>query len=41
MYDYAFIRFRMGYASAVAIVLFAMTFILGRLITRWLSTKED
>ena len=30
-----------GIGFLVAIVLFAMTFILGRLITRWLSTKED
>ncbi len=30
MYDYAFIRFQMGYASAIAIVLFLFTFVLGR-----------
>ena len=30
LYDYAFIRFQMGYASSVAMVLFAMTFLLGR-----------
>lgn len=31
LYDYAFIRFNMGYASAIAVVLFIMTFTLGRL----------
>lgn len=30
LYDYAFTRFNMGYASAVAMVLFAITFTLGR-----------
>ncbi len=30
LYDYAFIRFDMGYASAVAVILFLMTFVLGR-----------
>lgn len=41
MYDYAFIRFRMGYASAVAILLFLITFVLGRVIMRLLSTKDE
>lgn len=31
LYDYAFIRFNMGYASAIAVILFVMTFALGRL----------
>ena len=30
LYDYAFTRFNMGYASAVAMALFAITFTLGR-----------
>ena len=30
LYDYAFIRLNMGYASAVAMVLFLITFVLGR-----------
>jgi multiple sugar transport system permease protein len=30
LYDFAFIRFEMGYASAIAVVLFALTFALGR-----------
>ncbi len=30
LYDYAFIKFEMGYASAIAVVLFVMTFVIGR-----------
>ncbi len=41
MYDYAFIRFQMGYASAVAVVLFLITFILGRVVMRLLSSKDE
>ena len=41
LYDYAFIRFQMGYASAVAVVLFIMTFTLGRIVMRVLSTKGE
>ncbi len=41
LYDYAFIRFQMGYASAVAVVLFLMTFLLGRLVMNMLSTKGE
>ncbi|MFS8542100.1 MAG: ABC transporter permease subunit, partial [Tissierellales bacterium] len=40
LYDYAFIRFQMGYASAISVVLFLMTFILGRIIMRMLSSKD-
>jgi multiple sugar transport system permease protein len=40
LYDYAFIRFEMGYASAVSIFLFVITFMLGRIITRILSTRD-
>jgi len=40
LFDYAFIRFQMGYASAVAVVLFLMTFILGRVVFKLLSTKD-
>ena len=40
LYDYAFIRFQMGYASAVAVVLFALTFVLGRVSFRFLSSKD-
>ncbi len=41
LYDYAFIRFQMGYASAVAVVLFVITFILSRLVMRLLSSKNE
>jgi multiple sugar transport system permease protein len=30
LYDYAFIRFELGYASAIAVLLFVLTFFLGR-----------
>lgn len=40
LYDYAFIRFQMGYASAVAMVLFVMTFLLGRGAMRLLSSDD-
>ena len=41
MYDYAFIRFEMGYASAVAVVLFVITFFIGQVLLRLLSSKND
>jgi multiple sugar transport system permease protein len=41
LYDYAFIRFQMGYASAVAVVLFFMTFLLGRVVMKLLSSKGE
>ena len=31
LYDYAFIRLQMGYSSAIAVFLFALTFVLGRI----------
>ena len=34
LYDYAFVRFQMGYASAVATVVFVVTFVVGRVIMR-------
>jgi multiple sugar transport system permease protein len=39
LFDYAFIRFQMGYASAIAMVLFTITFFLGRILINTLSTK--
>lgn len=39
LYDYAFIRFQMGYASAVAMVLFLTTFLLGRMVMSMLSSE--
>lgn len=41
LYDYAFIRFQMGYASAVAVVLFLITFILGKVVMGVLSSKDE
>ncbi|WP_207208022.1 carbohydrate ABC transporter permease [Xylanivirga thermophila] len=41
LYDYAFIRFNMGYASAVAVVLFLLTFLLGRLSMKIFSSKDE
>ena len=40
LYDYAFVRFEMGYASAVACVLFVLTFFFGRLCMKMFSSKE-
>lgn len=40
LYDYAFIRFQMGYASAVAMVLFILTFFLGRVVFRLLGSND-
>lgn len=41
LYDYAFIRFQMGYASAIAFVLFMLTFSFGRISIRLLSSKAE
>jgi len=41
LYDYAFIRFEMGYAAAVAVVLFIWTFGLSRLLFRLFSSKNE
>ena len=40
LYDYAFLRFQMGYASAVSVVLFLITFILGRVVMRVLRSDD-
>lgn len=40
LYDYAFIRFEMGYASAIAIILFLITFILGRIFMKVFATND-
>jgi len=39
LYMYGFIHFEMGYAAAIAVVLFAMTFILGRVSIRLFSER--
>ncbi len=41
LYDYAFIRFEMGYAAAVAVILFVWTFGLGRILMRVFSSKNE
>lgn len=40
LYDYAFTRYNMGYASAVAMILFLITFIMGRVCMRLFRTEE-
>lgn len=39
--DYAFTRMDMGYATAIALVLFAITFAIGRILFRVLGTKDE
>jgi len=39
LYDYAFLRFEMGYASAVSVVMFLMMFLLSSMFRRMLSTR--
>jgi multiple sugar transport system permease protein len=41
LFDHAFIRFEMGYASSVAVILFAITFLLGRLFMKIFSQKGE
>ena len=41
LYDYAFVRFQMGYACSVAAVLFVITFVIGRVVMNALTEKED
>ena len=41
LWDYAFLRFEMGYASAIAVVLFVLTFGINRILMRVFSTKGD
>ena len=41
LYDYAFIRFDMGYASQIAVVLFSITFFLGRITMKLLSSRDE
>jgi len=41
LFDYAFIRFQMGYASSIAVVLFLITFILGRVVFRLLKSDDE
>lgn len=39
LYDYAFIRFEMGYASTVAVFLFLITYFMGKLLRKVLADK--
>lgn len=39
--DYAFTRLDMGYATTIAVFLFAVTFFIGRILFRVLSSKDD
>ena len=41
LYDYAFNRFQMGYASAIAVVLFTITFVMGRVVMRLLRSDDE
>lgn len=41
LYDYAFTKFNMGYASAVAMALFLITFILGRVCMRIFKSDDE
>ena len=40
LYDYGFIRFEMGYASTIAVVLFVLTYMLGRWVMRLFSQRD-
>lgn len=40
LYDYAFVKFEMGYASAIAVILFAITYAAGKLCM-WMLTDKD
>jgi len=39
--DYAFTRFDIGYASAIAVILFLITFVLGKVVFRVLGSKDE
>lgn len=41
MYDYAFLRFELGYASAIAVILFLLNFGVGRIFMKIFSTKGE
>jgi multiple sugar transport system permease protein len=41
LFDYAFVRFEMGYSAAISVVLFVLMFGLSRLLTRLLSSKGE
>ena len=41
MYDYAFLRFELGYASAISFLLFLLNFGLGRILMKIFSSKDE
>lgn len=41
MYDYAFLRFELGYASAIAFILFILNFGLGRIFMKIFSSVDE
>lgn len=41
MYDYAFLRFELGYASAIAFILFLLNFSIGRMFMKIFSSKDE
>ena len=41
VYDYAFVRYEMGYAAAVSVILFLITFLFGKLVMFMLSSKDE
>lgn len=41
MNDYAFTRFDLGYASTLAVILFAVTFLFGRIVFKIFSSKDE
>ena len=40
LYDYAFLRFQMGYASAIAVILFLITFTLGQICMKVFKSDD-
>lgn len=40
-YDYGWIRYEMGYASAICLILFVVMYFLNRLVSRWLGKYMD
>lgn len=40
LYDHAFIRFEMGYASAVAVILFSLIYLVGKISRKLFSSKD-
>ena len=41
VFDYAFVRYEMGYASAISVILFLITFLFGKAVMFLLSSKDE